>query len=475
MPYLVLTDGTTTVNFAVTGNYPLKAGGYIPNISSVILDEAVQERGLHYSVTDEIRCEVKGSGAADAFANLQTLKALLLQAKRWYNGERNLAAVVLKYSPDGATVSTSGNPLNMVVYGPVEERDVVLASKIEEVNYNFVFSEVVIRIRRQGEMLGPKPTTGSGTTERITAGPTAENTVLKDLTLTGTAPVGRYPVAYYCELTGVGSVDHSGVILLARKNGSDNNIAVGSGGGLSPSAPFTDQNDAGNLPRHGTNVLRFTPTDTAIQTTPTFVSVSKFSRASCVVSLRNNDATKTYKIRAQFVPSTTFTTTVYSPWEVVDGSTVNPRHILLAAVGLLLNVTYSLKLQIQASATGSTLDVNYVATMNDGDPFSQAIMGELIGSSTVVRSPMIADDLDVVALSGAISANPPGHTLESVGTQVMIPTFKALRPLYGIGNTMQVLTCLHGPTRWAPRNIALSAVAAIEHHLYRRLTYLTPQ
>lgn len=470
MPYLVLTDGTTTVDFAVTGNYPLKAGGYIPNISSVILDEAVQERGLHYSVTDEIRCEVKGSSAANAFANLHTLKTLLLQAKRWYNGERNLAPVVLKYSPDGATVSSSGNPLNMVVYGPVEERDVVLASKIEEVNYNFVFSEVVIRLRRQGEMLGPKPTTGSGTTERITSGPATENTVVKDLTFTGTAPLGRYPVAYHVLFSGAGA-GMGGLILLARKNGANNNIVVGAAGGLGPGAPFSDFNDASNDPKQGTNVLRFTPTGTTAQVTPTITNCSQFQRATVIINFRNNNST-TYKVRARFNPATSSAQIVYSPYETIDAVNTQCRFLVMAPTGLLPGVAYGITLELTASAASGTLDINYVAVINEGDPYTQAIVLENGGRNVVIRSPLISDDLDVLALSAP--SNALTDTLETAPNTAWVPTLSAVRALFGFGNTMQVLVCMNeGGSLWHPNNGG--AVAQIEHRLFRRLTYLTPQ
>lgn len=464
----VIADGAGTV-----GKYIFPPDSWGPTVARLREQDDVG-RGQYTDVEEEITVDVTGQNAPECYANYAMLEQLLNQAERWYLGERNLNPILLKYSPKNASVSSISNPLIAVVYGPTPGSQVsglTASPKFNEAGNYYVIEGVRIRFVRQGELLGPLPTTGSGTTERITSGPATENTVLKDLTFTGTAPSARYPMAYRALFSGAGA-GANGHILIAKKNGSNNNINVGSAGGLGPSAPFSDFNDSSADPRQGTNVLRFTPASTAVQTTPTITSCNQFQRATCVISLRNNSTTTSFKIRAKFNPSTSSTLTQYSPWEVLDISSTGVRFLVLGPAGLLPNVSYGITLEIQASAASGTMDVNYVAVINDGDPYSQAITFDNGARGPIIRSPLIADDLDVFAMTSP--SNEMTDTLETAPNTSHVPTFMALKPIFGFGNVMQVLVCAHeGTTLWHPNNAG--AVAQIEHRLYRRLTYLTPQ
>lgn len=471
-----ITGGPSTITFYDGLTVPTGAGYRLDAYTPAVADMAEEDapgRGNYEEVVENLSVTVIGTSVPDCYSKIHALVQALEQSERFGRGERNLGAVNLQYSPKGATVSSDTNPLNRLLLGRAPDGGAMweLPSDFELLaGTNLVARGIRIRVRAQGEWLYTKPTTGSGTTERVTSGPATENTVVKDLTFTGTAPLGRYPLAYHVLFSGAGS-GMNGLILLARKNGANNNIVVGAAGGLGPGAPFSDFNDASNDPKQGTNVLRFTPAGTTAQVTPTITNCSQFQRATVIINFRNNNAT-TYKVRARFNPATSSAQIVYSPYETIDAVNTQCRFLVMAPTGLLPGVAYGITLELTASTASGTLDINYVAVINEGDPYTQAIVLENGGRNVVIRSPLISDDLDVLALSAP--SNALTDTLETAPNTAWVPTLSAVRALFGFGNTMQVLVCMNeGGALWHPNNGG--AVAQIEHRLFRRLTYLTPQ
>lgn len=115
--YAALTDGTTTITFASPGTlgwYRIETG-WTPKVAGLRQNQ-LGGRGPYEDVTEEIPVSIGGSTAAHMYANLSALQALLQQSNSWYRGEA-ASAVLFKYSPEGATVSTTASPLQAAIWG----------------------------------------------------------------------------------------------------------------------------------------------------------------------------------------------------------------------------------------------------------------------------------------------------------------------------------------------------------------------
>src|SRR5512139_3583418 len=121
--YLAVSDGTTTCTIADGAggatSYRLKYGGWAPEVAP-LRKSTLGGRGPYAEVIETLTLNIHGSSAADAYAKLQTLNTLLDQAERHARGEQ-VTAVVLKYSPDSATVSSSASPLQARIVGRAAE------------------------------------------------------------------------------------------------------------------------------------------------------------------------------------------------------------------------------------------------------------------------------------------------------------------------------------------------------------------
>ena len=79
-PYLVITDGTTTVTLLDGSNgatnFPLKRDGWAPAIAG-LRTSPLAGQTPYEDVTEQMLIEINGSTAANALANLVTLRKLL--------------------------------------------------------------------------------------------------------------------------------------------------------------------------------------------------------------------------------------------------------------------------------------------------------------------------------------------------------------------------------------------------------------
>src|SRR3990172_8696486 len=90
-------------------------GSWAPRIAG-LRRSTLGGRSPYAEVVEEFDLHITGTSAANALANLATLGTLLDNAERWWRGE-NRAQVTLRYSPEGATVSSTTDPLEAVVLG----------------------------------------------------------------------------------------------------------------------------------------------------------------------------------------------------------------------------------------------------------------------------------------------------------------------------------------------------------------------
>jgi hypothetical protein len=111
VPYLALSDGTTTIVFAdgsttTPGDYSYNVNGWAPNIAQMIGDE-ISVTGLYSDVIEVIDINIKGSSASALYANVAALGRLLDQAQRWNLGDRTVNPVRIRYIPGGSAKTIS--------------------------------------------------------------------------------------------------------------------------------------------------------------------------------------------------------------------------------------------------------------------------------------------------------------------------------------------------------------------------------
>lgn len=114
----VLTDGTTSASFAdgAGGSTWYKVeSDWAPRVASI---RRTTLGGLspYDDVTESLPISVGGSNAAHMYANISALRTLIDRADLWKSGTPSASAVLLKYSPTNATVSTAASPLQAPIW-----------------------------------------------------------------------------------------------------------------------------------------------------------------------------------------------------------------------------------------------------------------------------------------------------------------------------------------------------------------------
>lgn len=289
MPTLKLTDGTTTVDFGniSTGNYPLQMGGYVPKVNG-LRAAAIGGRGIYEEVEETITFDVVDTTAGGCYSRLNTLSKLLLQATRFARGEA-VTPVKLQYSPDGATVSSSGSPLEALVVGCPDSNPagVGLAPTIDQTGYLFRITDVSITIIRGVWLQGTEVQSVAGNVNGQIASYTFATNV--DYLSPTDAFISAITNGYTQPL-----------VMFVMGSGS-NSIQVGAiaSTGTPPGDPqYTYVNDSANNSRV-TNVLRMTPTDTTERWCQaiTYGTFTAGKRYAVLLSCRNNSSTTSFGLR----------------------------------------------------------------------------------------------------------------------------------------------------------------------------------
>lgn len=295
MPTLKLTDGTTTIDIGnvSSGSYKLDHNGYRPGLHG-LRRENIGGRGIYGEAWDEIHCEISGATAPDAYANLNALVMLLLQAKRFARGE-GVSPVKLQYSPDSAGVSSSVAPLQALVLDVGNEEDlsgVTITERFEEAGRNFVIEEVVISLKRSVWILGTdiasSTATNNGAIASVTLGVSADYFSPTD-------------VVFNSHITGR-DVQPSFIVVASGASPIQVAGAANTSGFPSGDPRWTYFNNSANQPRT-THVMRYTGSSLGegIGYAYNTVSVTKGKRYTVLVSVRNNSSSVSFGLRAGLV------------------------------------------------------------------------------------------------------------------------------------------------------------------------------
>lgn len=353
-PYLVISDGTTTCTIqdgsGGSTNYPLVRDGWAPAIAG-LRASPLEGYTPYEDVTETLTIEINGASATAALANLVTLRKLLEQAERWYRGE-NETAVLIKFAPQGSTVSATATPLQAAILGgAVGGAGVRLSPRWDEVGRNYVIPDVQVSIVRRGLWLQAEESIASSATD---------NGDLVTLTFAAGAQNEYSPVRMTLTNTGYGKEStgwsHGGYLLLGNQVSAAASIAILNAEGAT-ATDYTSVVPAGSTHPRNTNVLRYTPSGT----TETLSGALAFTlpAATTLMAVFANirpSATVAFSVRALV---SSVTEGYYTPPVAIPAnSTQYPRWVFLGLAPS--NSAVNVYLAITAAAASSSLDIDSI-------------------------------------------------------------------------------------------------------------------
>lgn len=469
-PYLAITDLTTTCLFADGASPPGQTdyrviyGSWAPAMHGAA--PPLMRSGLYGDVVETMRISITGTTPAQALANLRTLTTLLEQAQYWRRGY-SVAPVFIHYSPGGGTVSSAADPLRAIItgYAPGASSAITLPSEFDGprlLNSRWIIDATLSFTRTEWRLA--RPTTSSPTTLRVSAGPVADNSVIRTLTFTGPEPAHYYPLCYSLE-QGTSTIGVTGMILFAT---SASALDIRDATNVTGSGEWTVVPDAANLARGAGYVVRFTPATTNVSTSPIWGGLSAMRRPMFMIMMRNNSSTIAYRLRVRISHSSY---DAYTRWRMILPVT-SPFIVTVPATDVQPNLVHSIRLEVAATATGGSLDINSIAIMDVDPPTSQMLSFSSYFGRFVVRHSLIRDDRTHVALRNH-GLDDINAMIETVSTAEHLAVYSSAG-LFGRGNAVYVLPLLVSGLRWA-QSTTSGALDTITHRLTRRPVYLAPE
>ena len=259
-PYVAIVSGVGSVVFAngagALGDYTINRQFWAPSVAPLRTNR-LGGRGRYSETIEELDINVTGSTVAALYANLNTLNLLLDEAERFAAGDPSANPVTLRYAPQGSTVSSTTNFLRALILGraPGDTSRAALNNppNFMDAGVTRFAQKVRLRLWRRGRWLAPQ---AGSSASASTAN--ANLMSITGMTSLGTvSPVARVSLAGFSPsatptINGgyLALVDDATALLIQNMSGAT-------------AAGYTTQNDSGNLPRGGTNVLRYTPAGTA--------------------------------------------------------------------------------------------------------------------------------------------------------------------------------------------------------------------
>jgi len=466
------TDVFTGVSFRVTkcelGTAPIYTG-------------LTPQRGFYSPVQCAVTVEVLGATADACWSNLSNIYKLFALAQDWYSGNPTQGPVLISFSPDGSTTTSSGSPLTAVLTRPVGQGVQV---PNQEPSYSstggFTLPGVVLTFERQGEWCYPY--SSSSASDYFISAASATNVVVTSASLSALSP-GSIP-----RPAGFGLFLTSGSLggFTNRPNGA---LAITSGSSgitvatiTASGGQFTRVADSANFPRSGSSITRFTPTGTTVQTLSGIDSGSNLdkSRPVYVLSVRNNSTSYSYRIRLK-VYDFTNTGYQYTTWRIVDGSTTNARLVFFPAIEKAYASSGTIDMDVVASASGGTIDFNYLAVIDSSDPGTAIFnYGNTTLPEVVFRNALISDDRsDVIfatsstAASLTTTAHPTRMPGASTGNALPLTYYSGTTPVI-YGDTVYMLAMVSSGSLWC-QSTSGSAINTLQHVVMRRNTTVTPR
>jgi len=467
--YFVISDGTAggTITLAdgggTRGKYWLERGGWAPVITA-LRDDEQGEVESYIEVVEEPEINISGDTASEAYANLDKLARLLDQAERWSNNQ-NVAPVLAKFSPKGASVSSIANPLQAAILGRADGDQTSgagLSAEFVQAGNHYVIKGVRLRFKRQGLWKLASETAASSA---------AANPSILTATLPSTLDI-MSPLDVWLSDLGAhnaGTVLKEAFLLIAQ---SATDLLIQEAEGMTATG-YTSVADAGNNARGG-NVLRYTPTGTAVAASGT-VDVSALANArvfAIFAAVRNNSTTQTFNINALI----TAVGAVRTVPKHIDISIQTPRLIPLGLVvlppGSILN-TLRFEISVSGTSGSPTLDIDYLALVDLDDETGRVIHIPSVALNNIVNivSMSLAVDSQVLTVPA-----PRVAAKEGVLTPINLP-YRGDPFLMSKGNTVSAILLMVGSataaTSW--RYLVSGSVGSLPLNVIRYPAYLSPR
>lgn len=464
-PYLVLSDGSTTVTFAdglggqtnyapARGRWPLKIAGIRRN--------QLGGRGRYADVIEEFDINIRDTTADLCYQRLDTLVRLLDQAERYAVWREPLNSVTLRYAPQGSTVASTAVPYEALVLGRVGDEDlsaVALPATYADAGMIYEIRGIHIRILRRGAWLYP-------TADNPGASGASANPTVMTRTYSQNHPISS-PVGL-----SIGGFNRSttptiwGGLLMVASGANDIQIIEAE---TMATGVFTSVADAANNARGG-SVLRYTPVLTgAIKTAAVSVS-NPFPNQplpfALYAAVRNNGA-PTYTIAANAIVGGA--SNAVTPPYTVDASTTSPRLVFLGTF-VATNLS-KISLTVGTSATGSTLDIDYLILVCLRDETVSVVAYDDLNISGMAAGAVTLE----AQFQGYADRDPLFYAKDSGGGRLPI-TYRGSMPFANIGDTVYALwTATNGTSGTSWRYVTTApAVLSVTLTAMRNRAYLSP-
>lgn len=359
-PYLEITDGTTSVKLMDSSatnptliaamTYRLSFGGWSPRIAQ----RNKSPFGLPYlPVTEDLLIDVRGSTAAIALANLQTLNTLLDQGERWFNNEK-VNPVFIRYQPKGSERSTYMQDV-IIGRGLGDRTD---GNLVNPDDFNFVGDSYWIKgvrvqfQRRNGFWLceSETPSIVSGVAQ---PGPIA-------FSYTDVAKL-LSPVDVQIWNSNSSSTDCSGFIIITH---DDRYIGVVEGAdGVTTYYVLgtTSTADAGKLPTNAfVGRLTATTTQSFVYISPIQTPINECEYCAIYATVRNNDATDDVYLQISLNNEISLGNNPVSLQEVRIAANTNPQAVFLGIFPTRGRLPSGIYINHRTLSGTATLDIDTV-------------------------------------------------------------------------------------------------------------------
>lgn len=343
---IVLFDGVATATLTDGTNYALTQKGWAPAACGLRPGRG-GGRGPYDDVEEQLTIDIIGTSMTTLLSNHIKLVQLLDRAARWWRGDALGSGPVLL-----RVTMTGGSAHEAIVIGG----EIRAPANYADLLNGFELEKATLRLVRRGRWLNTSPD-GVQTSAAAAVANLMSVSGLSDLVTT--SPVGNFWLAGF-------SPSATPIIAAGYLATTDEAAALTiQNMSTATAANYTTQADSANLPRGGTNVLRYTPPDSfPIQSgTITGIVASQVCPVAILAVCRNNHASRVFQIRANLGNKAgVLASTPYQP--VLPGGNV-PQIVRLGIV----RHPYawdrlSITCQVDSNTGSPTLDIDYLVLVS---------------------------------------------------------------------------------------------------------------
>jgi hypothetical protein len=425
---------------------------------------------------------IRAADAATCLANLQTLNLLLDQAKRWWRRAENVSPVVIKYAPQGSTISSTAAPLQAVILGPAEGNETAatdLPIDFNDVGMYYEIRGIRLQFVRRGLWIGAS--------ESASAAAVANPAVLSITMPSSPSVVGALEIDFtgFTSSAGTGTIDIPGGFVVIGPSSSLNMQQAEAGVGfLATGATYVSTADAGARASGG-SVGRLNHNLSAVgaESAISFTLPAAFltsNRIGVFVNYRNN-ATVAWNLRASAYRSISSLVTGSTNYTAIPATVSNPTPVFLGEIASKYGFdTVLLRASTVSGAGVPTIDFDtiLIVDLSTSNTFAVAL-----GANTqlAIGAAFASKNVSVIINHSPLTLRDPDVRTDILTTTAIVGTaYAGDVALVGSGGTLQAIwyaTHLYNGVNpyWTTQNNAGAAILSIGATITRRLGYLSPQ